>query len=1181
MTKLKQKRNRGVVLTPQGLEKLQAARSQLEYQKNFGERYTYEKISELTNLDLNTIKKVLVGKEGVDKRSLERCFLAFDLQLTEEHYMKPHAKNRHDWGEAVAIEHFLGRRCELDTLENWLLRDRCRLVAILGMGGIGKTTLSIKLAQKIEGKFDCVIWKSLRDAPPVAEILAYLIEFISEGKETEANLSPRIGERITKLIDYLRNLRCLIILDNAESLLDSGSRVGKYRPGYEDYGELLRRVGSTHHISCLMLTTREKPKEVAILEGDKQAVRALQLEGLREKEGQKIFYFKGVVGSDVEFKKLSDRYAGNPLALKVVATTIQDLFAGNIGEFLHQDMAVFGDIRDVLDQQFARLSALEQEIMYWLAIAREPISLQQLQEDFVWSISPIKLLEALESLSRRSLIEKNAACFTQQPVVMEYVTSHLIEKVCAEIVAQQPQLFRDHALIKATAKDYIRENQIRLILQPVIHELLAVFRSKKELEDCLRQILVTMQERSPLEKWYVAGNILNLFCHLETDLTGYDFSNLCVWQADLRQTRLHQVNFQNADLSRSVFAEDFGGIWSLAFSPDGQYLAVGDTKGNILLRRVADGQPINSFSGHNSWVVTLAFSPDSAVLASGSCDCTVKLWDVDTGQCLHSLEEHKHEVWSVAFSPDGQILATGCDDHQARLWDINTGQCYKIFSGHSNLVTSVTFSLDGKQLFTAGHDNLIRQWDIETGECNGIFQGHDDGIRALDVSPNGQLLASSSNDRTIRLWDLKTGECQSILSGHTNGVWSIIFHPQGNFLASSGVDRTVRLWNISKGECLKVFPGHSNIVNAIAFSAKGDLLASGSHDQTFKLWNLSNYQCWKTFQGNNNQALSVTYSRDGQMLASGGQDCKVRLWDLTTGRVIQTMEEHSNWVWSVAFSPQGKLLASGSGDKTIKLWDLHSDRVIKTLRGHQAVVRAIAFNKDGGILASGSEDATLKLWDLQTGQIIHSFEEHQADIWSVAFSQDGQMVASGSLDGTIKLWDLQTGNCHQTLEQHTDWVFAVIFSPDNQTIASTSSDGTIRLWKIETGECHRVLREDKGYSPLVDFSMDGQTIASCNQDHQIKLWNVKTGKCLRTLSGHQALINSIAFCPEDQTLVSGSEDETIKLWDLKNGNCTKILKVEKPYESMNIMGIKGLTKANLETLKVLGALEKSSGLSKE
>ena len=82
-------------------------------------------------------------------------------------------------------------------------------------------------------------------------------------------------------------------------------------------------------------------------------------------------------------------------------------------------------------------------------------------------------------------------------------------------------------------------------------------------------------------------------------------------------------------------AENFGGIWSVAFSPDGQYLAAGDTKGDIILRHIADGQPIMRFKGHTAWVVSLDFSPDGKTLASSSCDCTAKLWDIDTGQCLH------------------------------------------------------------------------------------------------------------------------------------------------------------------------------------------------------------------------------------------------------------------------------------------------------------------------------------------------------------------------------------------------------------------------------------------------------------------------------------------------------------------------------------------------------------------
>ncbi|MBE9006167.1 pentapeptide repeat-containing protein [Fortiea sp. LEGE XX443] len=1165
------RRKRGVVLTTRGLQKLQDAKRKSEAQENFGNSYTLEDISTLSGLHPSTISKVLNREGGVDKKTLEKLFSVFNLKIEESDYLS--SNTRLDWGDANFISFFYGRKEELTILDQWILDERCQLVALLGMGGIGKTALSVKLAQQIQEDFEYVVWRSLREAPPVKAILTQILQFLSDEQETEGNLPESFSDRVSRLIDYLRNHRCLLILDNAESILRYGSRAGKYREGYEGYGELFRRLGEATHQSCLVLTSREKPQEVALLEGETLPVHSLQLSGLKVVEGKEILKVKGLSAAEDEWKAMIESYGGNPLALKIVATTIEDVFGGNVTEFLQQNTVIFGDIRDILDQQFERLSDLEQEIMYWLAINCEPVALSDLRDDILSPVPSQKLLEALESLVRRSLVEKSTATFTLQPVVMEYVTQILIERVCEEIATENIQLLRCHALIKASTKDYIRETQIRLILKPVIDGLLTILRSKKGIEKQLTKILFKLRQESPQEPGYTGGNILNLLCQLQTDLTGYDFSELTVWQADLRNVKLHNVNFQNADLAKSVFTETFAGIGSVAFSPDGKFLATGDTNGEIRLYQVSNWRQVLICKGHTNWVPSLAFSPDSSILASSSSDHTVKLWDVNTGQCLQTLQGHEHEVWTVAFSPDGKTLTSGSNDHLIKLWSVSTGECLKTFQGHTSWIVCNIFTLDGKTLVSSSDDDTIRLWDVSTGKCLKILHGHLDGIRSISISPDGQTMVSSSDDQTIKLWDFNTGECVKTLQGHHAAVWSLAINPQGNLIASGSLDQTVKLWDFNTGQCLKTLQGHSSWVFSVAFSLRGDILASGGDDQTVKLWNVTTGQCLKTFSGYTSQVWSVAYSPDGQFLVSGSHDRIVRLWDVNTGKVLQTFPGHCAAVRSVTCSPNGQTLASGSDDQTIRLWDVNTGQALQTFQEHRAAVQSIAFSSDGQMLASGSDDQTIRLWDVNTGQALQILQGHHAAVQSVAFSPQGKTLASGAWDQTVKLWDVNTGECKQTLEGHTNWVWSIAFSPNGELLASASYDGTIRLWNVKSGICIQTFEVcANSIVKAVVFSRDGQILASSSSDYTIKLWDVDTGECQRTLRGHSAWVWSIAFSPDNLTLASSGADETIRLWDISLDECLKTLKAKKFYEGMNIRGITGLTSATIATLKGLGAI---------
>ncbi|MBD2532757.1 hypothetical protein H6G97_25510 [Nostoc flagelliforme FACHB-838] len=1178
MTLQNWRRKRGVALTNKGLQKIKEAKHQSEAKENFGNRYTLEEMSARSGLYSATISKVMNREGGVDKQTIEKLFLAFNLKIEKSDYSS--SNTRLYWGEAIFNSTFYGRIEELNTLEEWILNEHCQLVALLGIGGIGKTALSVKFAQQIQGNFEYVIWRSLREAPPVKIILGNLIQFLSDEHETEGNLPENFSERVSRLLYYLENHRCLIILDNVESILRSASRAGIYREGYEEYGELLRRVGEATHQSCLVLTSREKPREVALLEGQALPVRSLLLNGLKVAEGQEILKLKGLSAAEDEWKVMIERYAGNPLALKIVATTVQDIFDGNVTDFLQQNTSVFGDIRDILEQQFERLSDLEKEIMYWLAINREPITLSELREDLISSIPQAKLLEAVESLGRRSLIEKatptliekTRSSFTLQPVVMEYMTSSLIENICEEIITQNIDLFRCHALMKATGKDYVKDTQIRLIIKPVIDGLLNVLRSKRNIENKLTQLLVKLRETSPLEPGYTAGNILNLLCHLETDLSGYDFSYLTVWQADMRSINLYNVNFAHADLAKCVFAETLGGIHSVAFSPDGQLLATGDTNNEIRLYQVVDGKQLLSYKGHTGWIWSVAFSYQGHILASGSEDQTVKLWDIATGQCLKTLHGHCGGIWSVAFSAEDHLLASGSEDQTVKLWDIATGQCLKTLQGHNSRVSSVTFSPDGQTLASGCHDQTVKLWDIATGQCLKTLHGHSSGIWSITFSPDGQTLASGCHDQTVKLWDIATGQCLKTLQGHTDCVNSVIFSLDGNTLASGSDDKTAKLWDISTGNCFKTLQGHNSRVWSVAFNQDSRTLASGSDDQTVRLWDVSTGKCLKSLEGYRNGIWSVCFSSDGKMLVSGSGNQTVKLWDIISGQCIKTLRGHTNRVTSVALSSNDLILASGSEDQTAKLWDIKTGKCLKTLRGHSNWLTSVAISPNCQILATCSDDQTVRLWDVNTGHCIQVLEGHTDRIWSVAFNPNGQTLASGCHDQTVKLWDVNTGQCIQTLKGHDNLIWSIAYSPNCRVLASGSSDQTAKLWDVSTGQCIQTLKGHSSSIYSTAFSPDGCILASGCDDQSVKLWDINTGRCLKSLGGHTELVWSVAFSPLGEILASGSQDDTIKIWDINTSECIKTLRSQRPYEGINITAITGITEAQKGSLKALGAV---------
>ncbi|MEM9767540.1 MAG: BTAD domain-containing putative transcriptional regulator [Cyanobacteria bacterium P01_D01_bin.71] len=1071
-----------------------------------------------------------------------------------------------DWGGAPDIRLFYGRSEESAQLRQWIQYDRCRLVAVLGMGGIGKTALVAKVAHDLQTDFDLIIWRSLRNAPPLEPLLEDLIPFLSAQQE--------MSYSVTRFVHWLRQSRCLIVLDNVETIFKGGEKAGQYRDGYEKYGELFLVTGQANHQSCLLLTSREKPAEVATFAEANPAVQSLQLDGSPE-VALALVNNKQLIGTQAEKEQLCERCDHSPLSLQIVSSSIQDIFAGDISLFLEADIVLFNGAKRLLDNQFERLSALEKTVMTWLAINRDWTSLAELKTDIYPLCVMARLLEALESLCWRSLIQRQGNTYTQQPVIMEYVTDSLIEQVSDEL--SNPACFvtqscsslavATYPLLKTTVKDFIRESQERLILQPVAERLKQTLATPKQ---AIRNHLKTLQSHQAQATGYSAGNLMNLAWAIDLDFTSLDLSALTIYQAYLQHVSLHQVNFSRATFKHTVFNQPFDPVCSMAYSPDSSLLATGDGGGRIVVWRMADQQPVLTFQGTTSWLMAIVFTYDGQQLVSED-NSSLKVWDVASGQFIKALNGHTNLIWTLVSSPNENLIVSGSVDGDLVLWDLAKHESLHQLTGHTQQINAAAFSPDGEQIVSASVDKTLRMWSVHTGKILKTWFCEAEP-QCVSFSPDGKHLAVGQYDGNISLWNLQTEQIELTIPAHQLQVSSLAFSPCGGYLASGSFDATTKLWHPKTGQLLRITTVYTSSIWKLEFSPNGKYLAVSSNDPTLRLWEMPKKQLFKSLQGYCSWINTIQFHPHQPFLLSGSGDHKVRLWHVETGDFIKTFEGQSDWILRLALSPCGRQIASGSNDGTIYIWDIKTGQILHILLGHEAPVWSLEFSPDGQQLLSGGFDQTIRLWNATTGQALKVIPAHKGWVFETHFSPDGKRFASTGMDGVIKLWNAATAETIRIWEGQQDSNWTLAYSPDGQHLFTGGEDANIKLWNTVTGELLQTLQGHAAGIWAIEVSADGSILASGGDDQTIKLWDVASGQLLQTLDLHQGRINTLAFTPDSQILASGSSDETIRLWDLSSGDCLMTLRAPRPYEGMNIADVQGLTEAQIESLKALGAI---------
>jgi hypothetical protein len=321
--------------------------------------------------------------------------------------------NNYDLTLAPQIINFHNRETELQTLSHWILNQNTHLISILGLSGIGKTTLVKRFIDLHQQKFDAIVWRSLKFPQSLDLLLDDLL------KHHKLDSLPTINDKLKRLFDIFTNKKCLIILDDLQNIFIPSQFAGKYQPEYQDYQTLFKMITETHHQSSVILISQEQCPEMECLDEELYPIKSLELSGLDNPE---VLKNNGLKNED-SWLKLIKLYEGNLLYLKSISILIHKNYDNQVAEFLAENtLHITNQMQSHFYETFHHLSPQEQEIVLELSKFENPISREELRQSL--NLSSIDFNNGLQSLQQRYLvikIKEDKILFKLSPVFQEYV----------------------------------------------------------------------------------------------------------------------------------------------------------------------------------------------------------------------------------------------------------------------------------------------------------------------------------------------------------------------------------------------------------------------------------------------------------------------------------------------------------------------------------------------------------------------------------------------------------------------------------------------------------------------------------------------------------------------------------------------------------------------------------------
>lgn len=476
---------------------------------------------------------------------------------------------------------------------------------------------------------------------------------------------------------------------------------------------------------------------------------------------------------------------------------------------------------------------------------------------------------------------------------------------------------------------------------------------------------------------------------------------------------------------------------SIAFTPDGKWLGIGETDRTFNIYRTSDWSHAYTLHNEQGWCggcgTLLAFSPDSRYAYTLSSSVTMKKYDLSNGTMLKQYDDDIDDLEGMAVSPDGKYVARSAEE-SIRVWNQETGQVVlNLDAGSQANFHEVAFAPEKGILLVTSDDNTAYAYDFLNNKkgitYTGLLNERDKGglnydpnfywesaiakylrlKNSLLITPDGNSLIKGKFGTRIKEWDIASGEAVMDFNGHTKAAVCYDLTHDGRYLVSGGGDGKVILWDVATGDSLLVLKAHSQPVFDVCFSHDEKMIASASYDATVRVYDLENHKWIHYYDYDSTSAYNLLFHPNDLYLFMSKLDHSVQMVELDTGVPVRNFIGHTDVVSSMRLSPDEKSLLTASWDGTVRIWDIGTGLMVRKFSGHDGPVHIAIFSADGKTIYSAGADRTILQWNPDTGDVVRRFEGHVAEITSLLLSPDGKMLISHSLDGVTKFWDINTG----------------------------------------------------------------------------------------------------------------------------------------------------------------------------